>query len=687
MKIIHAISSKIKSFFQSVTENSKKYGWPIRMLAIVAVLLLASRGQLALSSNQFVDGLGSYAVALVIFLFVIRGIDKLSPPDENDRALMRRYVPLAILWSISVLMLQYTLMHMNDNYALPGQQYFIDISWLLSIVTFSAGVLWISPLQFPRFSFDKTWFKENRTEIIGVALIGLAAFALRFYQLLDNPYPVHKDEGNLGLESLKILWGQIANFFNPGWATNPVWISIPYSASIAIFGNTIFAIRILSVLMGTLSILILYFLARDMFDRWTAVIAAGVLIALPVHLHFSRLGVTNIAVPLWACAVILLTLRAIKRDKVQDYLWAGLACGSTFYTYSGARLAFALGFFVLFIRAISKRGYLRSHILHLAVFSLSAGIVVAPILYFLYRRPEYAMVLYNSAGIIQSGWLAAEPRNSGRTIPSVLLDQFARSTLVFISQGAYGGEYFSPKPYLTPWLAVFFMLGMAYSLSQISKAKHIILQAWFWSVVIMGSMLTINPPTSERLLGSLPPMAIFIALGLNLIIDVVKRMGLISARIFDGLRVVLILVMIFQGVDFYFGEYQQGRYFEHRPEELEITLVESLLPPCDKADVYLLTQPITRADYFPVRDYVIPGLKMKDLTDLTPQALASLPKNNGMLFAAILEYQDQLKMVANAIPGGKWTEVPRRPIPDRPPEVLLYVYQVPASQADSCPVK
>ncbi len=118
----------------------------------------------------------------------------------------------------------------------------------------------------------------------------------------------------------------------------------PYwqSWAVDVFGRNFVGLRAVSVVLGALTVPALYLLARTLFDR-PAALAAGVLLAaLPPHIHFSRLGINNIADPLFGTLALACLARGMQRGRRGDYALGGALLGLTQYFYEGGRLLFPL---------------------------------------------------------------------------------------------------------------------------------------------------------------------------------------------------------------------------------------------------------------------------------------------------------------------------------------------------------
>src|SRR4028119_1110601 len=89
-------------------------------------------------------------------------------------------------------------------------------------------------------------------------VVALATF-LRFYKLSDLPLGLHGDEAVSGLEARRILQqGSIGPYSHLalGQPSGPLYL---FTIPLKLFGNTIFALRALTALVGTCTVLLLYF--------------------------------------------------------------------------------------------------------------------------------------------------------------------------------------------------------------------------------------------------------------------------------------------------------------------------------------------------------------------------------------------------------------------------------------------
>jgi 4-amino-4-deoxy-L-arabinose transferase-like glycosyltransferase len=181
-----------------------------------------------------------------------------------------------------------------------------------------------------------------------LGVVGLAT-ALRLWQLDLLPPGLFFDEAYNGLDTRQIL--QESNrplFFAGNNGREPLFIYLQ-ALSVAAFGATPYALRLVSALVGILTIPIIYFGAfvilksahsstdSDRRVAWLALVAAVGMTISYWHLGLSRLGFrANLLIPISALAVAFFW-RAWTGQRYRDYLWTGIWLALAMYTYLAAR--------------------------------------------------------------------------------------------------------------------------------------------------------------------------------------------------------------------------------------------------------------------------------------------------------------------------------------------------------------
>lgn len=178
-----------------------------------------------------------------------------------------------------------------------------------------------------------------------LAAIVAIAFFLRIYKVDKIPPSLSWDEVSIGYNAYSILktgrdeHGQflpLAAFAAYGDYKPPlaIYLTVP---AVAIFGLGDFAVRLPSIILGSLTVLVLFFLVRQLLPRvppiaWFATLALAV---SPWHVNLSRAGFeANIAL-FFLVLGFCLVLAARRRPKLLIFCWLPIVLA--IYTFNSAR--------------------------------------------------------------------------------------------------------------------------------------------------------------------------------------------------------------------------------------------------------------------------------------------------------------------------------------------------------------
>jgi 4-amino-4-deoxy-L-arabinose transferase-like glycosyltransferase len=255
-------------------------------------------------------------------------------------------------------------------------------------------------------------------------LILLLAASLRLYKLGQiSPPGLNQDEAvnawnawcllKTGKDQVGVSW-PIFYLRTLGSNNTPLYIylMIPF---FAVFGFSIWSVRLVSAVFGILCIPVIYYTGYRLFDRRVGLMAALLLALNPWHLYINRvaydsgicplLGIVPLAAMLWAGMPVSDDEKYVPRPLIA--VFAGAATGISCYGYWAARIfipAF-LGLAVLIsIPALWASAKTRKGLLAIAVF----GVV-----FFAFFGPLVWQHIFHSEGIARHGydksWLGPEP--------------------------------------------------------------------------------------------------------------------------------------------------------------------------------------------------------------------------------------------------------------------------------------
>lgn len=190
--------------------------------------------------------------------------------------------------------------------------------------------------------------QKFQTKLI-LLLVVLLAFFLRFNQVTSDPPALNWDEVSIGYNAYSVLktghdeWNQLFPIhfkaFGEYKLPGQIYFSIP---GIWLFGLNELGVRITPVVYGTLTVLLLFLLVKQLWDNdWIALIAAGSLAISPWHIQLTRASFESSFSVFWVVLGVWLLLKAIsaKGAKINWYLTLGVLMFSiSIYTYNSARV-------------------------------------------------------------------------------------------------------------------------------------------------------------------------------------------------------------------------------------------------------------------------------------------------------------------------------------------------------------
>ncbi|HJS17918.1 MAG TPA: glycosyltransferase family 39 protein [Anaerolineales bacterium] len=635
-------------------------------IPILSVVFLLS-GITLLHAQFWVAGAGCLVPALIGFMYSLRQLEK-SPFTAEEMDVLRPWVPTLTVWLIVISLSIVSVIYVADNSKSPEADRVAALAYVSSVMLGLLAVWWRALKAF-RWSALIKKLKASRIEfglLLGVLLL---AFSLRTIGIAAHPYPWSGDEASIGTEAVRILNGTVTNFFETGWASQPNWSFLPTVVTQLLLGQNITAVRLTSAVAGTLAVLFVYLAGREMFDPAVGLMAGAFLATLPYHLHFSRIGVSNVVDSLVSSAMFWLLIRGIHKDDARYYYTAGALAGLSIYTYAGTRLVLILALITFLFLIVRQKRFFASHWNHLLAFAGGTVISAAPQAAFFLRHPDLFLGRFRQEGLFLNDWLALQVAENGKSVFEILLNQFTRTTMVFIASPALGNFFNSPEPYLTIFGSILFLLGMGYALAYILEPRYFILITWFWMVILFGGILTLNPPANTRLLMTTPVVALLTALGASKLLEYLQKFNSLSQRMAAPILLALTAVLSYQNISYYMFEYRSQMYFQDPNGEyaMEIALMANGLG--DDVQIFVMGEPRVYAD-FPTFAFIAPNNPRTNVGSANMEAF-ELPSDQKAAFFAIPENRELIAEISKKYPGGSGGLVFRKP---KPQEILFEYY-------------
>ncbi|MCU0496001.1 MAG: glycosyltransferase family 39 protein [Anaerolineae bacterium] len=348
----------------------------------------------------------------------------------------------------------------------------------------------------------------QQTEIVLLFLLTLLALWLRWIDV-EQTIPFFVDEVSF-TNTIPIY-----QFRDPSMLMQPINSvaafprMYPYLQwlSVEIFGQNLAAIRVITGLLGALTVPALYFLGKQLFTPTVAWIAAGWIATMPLHLHFSRTGLNNIGDPLMGVLAFAFFVRGLRYGGRANFAFAGLALGWTQLFHEAGRLSFPPIFIAwcglcLILWWRKDLWILRRIAQTLAI----AGMVALPF---------YVMLLSNLNSI------APRVRDVGLqamgSFDQYFLDTLRRLIAILQRILFRSGEviyYPNTMPYLLFFITLFLVIGLAVLIWRFWQPRALLLLLWI-AIPLAGITLFLSEIQSPRMLPFVPPIILIAAFGME----------------------------------------------------------------------------------------------------------------------------------------------------------------------------
>ncbi len=517
--------------------------------------------------------------------------------------------------------------------------------WPLFII-WIASLLWVGIWAVSSYLPTKEWKWKKlkirlwpyRWEIAAVAVLTLLAFIIRFVNVATLPYPFEHDEAIMAGWTQIIGSGEERNIFSKGFfVAHPLPLYFVRSWLNHIF-HIYFAMRIPSVILGTLTIPVFYLLLRQMWDKQVAFIGATYLMAYHYHHHYSRIGLENIADPFFVCLALYFSWRAINYGKRSDFVLLGLSAGLPAYFYIGGRfLVPFVSFLFITIEILKRPKLLKKNATNLVLLILALSVVVFPL-----GKSWHGHMMERFSNIEMEGGV--------KQLPTVEFDLIKRKITtafeMFVSKPERATAHYTPPiPLIEGPSVIFFFIGVIFSLLYFWKPQNYTLLIVFSMAVIAGGILT-EGPVSWRLISTIPPIAAWVATG----IVKVGNANFRSNKALFAYFIISTALLVGYNLWFYFGIYLPNDYYGDPPTRSAQRLGEHILTLPNNTTVFLYGAPPLFGDHQALT--VLTRRRAYDvLQNGTINPLPNL-QASPRIFVFLEHRKYELPAIQNACPGG-----------------------------------
>ncbi|CAN5857043.1 hypothetical protein BH10CHL1_BH10CHL1_47290 [soil metagenome] len=362
-------------------------------------------------------------------------------------------------------------------------------------------------------------------------IILLIAIFLRFWQLHSLPPGFHLDESYEALEAWHIFTdASYRPLFLPGNFGVPAlnaYANALMFGLFQLFGGEAgpVAMRTTAACFGVLGVGALYGLASE-WQKMTKkaslslafpLLAAASLATLRWHIHFSRIGIEPIIVPLLWTSALWLLLRGWRTGHWRNFVGCGLLLAASMYTYQAAWIIPLLMLPTVLLLSLSKTEIgaekpairTRQRIVGLLIAGIVAILFVAPFGWYIWQHPDI-VTLRPSQVASAVGTDGADNTSIWRSIGrTAQMYSPIDPTSDLNARRNIPGE-----PVLNFWETILFLAGLVVAIWRIRRPGYAILLLSLLGLLLPGA-LSQHAPHFHRLLGASAPTALLCALALD----------------------------------------------------------------------------------------------------------------------------------------------------------------------------
>jgi 4-amino-4-deoxy-L-arabinose transferase-like glycosyltransferase len=532
-----------------------------------------------------------------------------------------------------------------------------------------------------------------------LTLLAIACGLLFVWNLTTVPPEIHGDEAEVGIDAMRLIQQSPFDFFRLGWFSLPMFHAAPTALGLTLFGPDLFGLRATSAVIGTATVLSLFFVCRRLWGVEVALSASILLASQRFFIHLSRSGHSYIDTPLLSVLGLLLFLRIWQERRLAAAIVCGIVLGLGIQTYYATRLVpplivLSLGIFLLSDRVSPRRGRLRE----LAVIVIVALATAAPL--FGYFATHWADLWYRTR---ETSIFTAEARQhlsagyGTDDLLSILAIQLRAVLGIFNLTGDNSVQYGYKQPLLEPISAALFVLGIGTIVAR-PRRRLLLVASWIGLPLVLGGALTIDAPFFPRITGILPFVAVWLALVIQTMVRPLReilpgRAGAVAAGVALS---ALLIPIVANNANSYFFDYSPRHRHSIFPEisqwirgqdtEAKIYLLSGppeatlyhgvvtfLAGDYDREDIEEPTTLFARSDVDPINSRFIIMPKGREFLTRLDQTFGPLRIEEHHSLNGDLSFYTAVPIAARASPGGAPHLADSSALPDTGTVSMIYV--------------
>ncbi len=377
------------------------------------------------------------------------------------------------------------------------------------------------------------------------ALVDIVIFAMAIRLILVTTVPVNvtADEADNLQVIYHILAGTGPGWFGLDWHQSPAFSLHTMAWFVDWFGEGVGGLRLYPATLGSLTLIPFYILARERLSVLSSLLATFLLATGLWFFHFSRTGYSNINSAFFAAGAAACLSLALRTDRWYYYGGVGVFAALGLYGYDAGRsIALAVVAFFLFALYLYRHNLLR-----VMVGFLLAG-AVAVVLFIPQARTIFNdWDYFNSRLRDVSIFNVDEPYLGDTGQANIILHQLERNFrgFIFLDRSltpiSYQADRLLPRggSFLDFWTGLLYWIGLVAGLWRWRET------ALWWCFLIVpifvNEVFSTQTPEAARSIVSTPFMYLFVGLGLETAVSLLRRP---SGTVWLGLGALAVFIAI-----------------------------------------------------------------------------------------------------------------------------------------------
>ncbi len=388
-----------------------------------------------------------------------------------------------------------------------------------------------------------TLLRRLHWSVYALAGIVVFAFVIRVILLATVPTNVTADEA----DNLQFIYHVIAG-------TGPGWFGLDWHQSLAFslytaaafvrwFGGGFVGLRLYPAVLGTLTLIPFYILARERLSAFSSLLATFLLATGLWFFHFSRTGYTNMNSAFFAAGAAVFLSLAVRKKNQWYYFGVGIFVALGLYGYDAGRpIGLAVAAFFPFALYFYRHRWL----------SVTAGFVLAGFYACVLFIPQARTIFddwdhFNTRTQAVSIFTVETPYDGHTDRGAIFVHQLERNFKGFFlldrsqRQMSFQPDRLLPRGsiFLDFWTGALFWVGLVAGLWRWRDTA-----LWWCFLVVpifVNEVFSVNTPEATRSLVSAPFIYLFVGLGIETVLSLLRRP---SDTVWAGLGIVAAFIAI-----------------------------------------------------------------------------------------------------------------------------------------------